>query len=86
MTEDARGDRYALVTGGSGGIGLETARGLASHVDVVGIVARNPERLEKAAKDLASTGARVETFQADFPSVPTFSTLRSLFIDVARRG
>ena len=82
MTEDARGDRYALVTGGSGGIGLETARGLASHVDVVGIVARNPERLEKAAKDLASTGARVETFQADFSSL---AEVRRLARDVKER-
>jgi len=69
MTTDARPDRYALVTGGSSGIGLETARGLASHFEVVGIVARNPQRLEKAAKDLASTGARIETFQADFSSL-----------------
>ena len=69
MSTDARADRYALVTGGSSGIGLETARGLASHFDVVGIAARSPERLEKAAEDLAATGARIETFQADFSSL-----------------
>ncbi|MDH3727292.1 MAG: SDR family NAD(P)-dependent oxidoreductase, partial [Myxococcales bacterium] len=82
MTEDARVDRYALVTGGSSGIGLETARGLASHVDVVGIVARNRERLEKAAKDLASTGAWIETFQADFSSL---AEVRRLARDVKER-
>jgi len=82
MTEDARVDRYALVTGGSSGIGLETARGLASHVDVMGIVARNRERLEKAAKDLASTGARIETFQADFSSL---AEVRRLARDVKER-
>jgi NAD(P)-dependent dehydrogenase (short-subunit alcohol dehydrogenase family) len=69
MPADASADRYALVTGGSSGIGLETARGLGSHFDVVGIVARNRQRLEKAAKDLASTGARIKTFQADFSSL-----------------
>ncbi len=69
MPADASADRYALVTGASSGIGLETARGLASHFAVVGIVARNPQRLEKAAEDLASTGARIETFQADFSSL-----------------
>ncbi|MCZ6806193.1 MAG: SDR family oxidoreductase [Deltaproteobacteria bacterium] len=69
MTADARAARYALITGGSSGIGLETARGLASHFDVVGIVARNPGRLRDAAKDLASTEARIATFQADFSSL-----------------
>jgi NAD(P)-dependent dehydrogenase (short-subunit alcohol dehydrogenase family) len=69
MSVDARAERCVLITGGSSGIGLETARGLASHFDVVGIVARNPERLEKAAKDWASTAARIETFQADFSSL-----------------
>ncbi len=69
MPADASADRYALVTGASSGIGLETARGLASHFAVVGIVARNPQRLEKAAEDLASTGAHIETFQADFSSL-----------------
>ncbi len=58
-----------MVTGGSSGIGLETARGLKSSFDVVGIVGRNPERLAQAAEDLRSTGGRIETFQADFSSL-----------------
>lgn len=69
MTGDQEPLRYALVTGGSSGIGLETSRGLASRFDVVGIAARNPERLARAAEDLASAGARIETFQADFSSL-----------------
>jgi NAD(P)-dependent dehydrogenase (short-subunit alcohol dehydrogenase family) len=59
-----------LVTGGSSGIGLETARGLSSRFEVVGIVGRNAERLEVAAKQLRSGSiGRIETFQADFSSL-----------------
>jgi len=82
MVGDASATRYALVTGGSSGIGLETARGLVPHFDVVGIVARNRERLAKAAKDLASTDARIETFQADFSSL---ADVRRLARDVEAR-
>lgn len=69
MSEETNGTRYALVTGGSSGIGFETARGLASHFDVVGIVGRNPERLAEAAENLRSGETRIETFQADFSSL-----------------
>ncbi|MGD8316496.1 MAG: SDR family oxidoreductase [Myxococcales bacterium] len=69
MPSGATGTRYALITGGSSGIGLETARGLKSRFDGVGIVGRNPERLARAAEDLRSTGGRIETFQADFSSL-----------------
>lgn len=69
MTSDASAARYALVTGGSSGIGLETARGLARHFDTVGIVGRNEERLLQAAERLRGDGARIETFQADFASL-----------------
>ena len=69
MGQQTKGTRYALVTGGSSGIGLETARGLTAHFDVVGIVGRDPERLAQSAEDLRSGGARIETFQADFASL-----------------
>jgi len=69
MPSDARAIRYALVTGGSSGIGLETARGLKRHFDVVGIVGRNPGRLAAAAEDLHEGGGRIETFPADFTSL-----------------
>jgi NAD(P)-dependent dehydrogenase (short-subunit alcohol dehydrogenase family) len=83
MPTDARGGRYALVTGGSSGIGLATARGLLPHFEAVGIVGRNPERLEEAAADLRSTGGgAVETFQADFTSL---ADVRRLSADVRAR-
>lgn len=77
MRRDARAVRHALVTGGSSGIGLETARGLASHFDVVGIVGRNAERLEAAARELRSERARIEVFEADFSSLPEVRRLAS---------
>jgi len=69
MARDKRTGRHALITGGSSGIGLETARGLAPHFDVIGIVGRHAERLAKAADALRTGGARIETFQADFSSL-----------------
>jgi len=77
MAGDASAARYALVTGGSSGIGFETARGLALHFDVVGIVGRNGARLEKAAADLRAGGACIETFQADFSSLTEVKRLAS---------
>jgi len=70
VREESRDTRFAVVTGGSSGIGLETARGLSSRFDVVGIVGRNAERLAAAANELrpGSIG-RIETFQADFSSL-----------------
>jgi len=70
VREETRATRYALVTGGSSGIGLETARGLSSSFEVVGIVGRHAERLEDAATQLRSGSiGRIETFQADFSSL-----------------
>ena len=69
MVEQRKRTRYALVTGGSSGIGFETARGLTAHFDVVGIVGRDPGRLAQAADRLDTGDARIETFQADFSSL-----------------
>lgn len=58
----------ALVTGGSSGIGLETARGLAARGYAVLLVGRHPTRTPEAAADVAaSTGnERVTALRADF--------------------
>jgi NAD(P)-dependent dehydrogenase (short-subunit alcohol dehydrogenase family) len=82
MSRESTGTRYALVTGGSSGIGFETARGLSAHFDVVGIVGRNPRRLEEAAESLKSGNARIETFQADFSSL---AEVRGLAANVKTR-
>lgn len=82
MAADASATRYALVTGGSSGIGLETARGLKEHFDVVGIVGRDAGRLQAAAGDLRQGGGRIETFQADFSSL---ADVQRLADEVKRR-
>src|SRR5436190_1985953 len=59
--------RHVLVTGGSMGIGLATARRLVDLGAGVTLVARRPEPLAKAAEDLTRrrTGARVRTLELD---------------------
>jgi Short-chain alcohol dehydrogenase of unknown specificity len=58
-------DRVVVITGGSIGIGLETARLFAADGARVALLARRPEPLAEAAKQLASTGAEVATFPVD---------------------
>ena len=69
MPREVKGGRYALVTGGSSGIGLATARGLKPHFDAVGIVGRNAQRLAEAADGLRDGEGSIATFQADFSSL-----------------
>jgi 2-deoxy-D-gluconate 3-dehydrogenase len=49
--------RVAVVTGGNGGIGLGMAKGLAAAGAAVVVAARNAEKGEAAAAELASSGA-----------------------------
>jgi len=55
--------KKVLVTGASGGIGLETAKRLAAHGYRLTLVARNEDKLNKAAKSLSGVGHTV--FAAD---------------------
>jgi 3-oxoacyl-[acyl-carrier protein] reductase len=58
--------KAAVVTGGSKGIGLETARLLAREGARVLICARRPSALEEAAADIQkTTGHKVETHSLD---------------------
>lgn len=57
--------RTVLVTGGTGGIGLATAAGLARLGARVGIVGRDVDRAEAAAARLRRDGAQVDVFVAD---------------------
>ena len=63
--------RIAIVTGANSGIGLETARQLASHGATVGLACRSPERSAAAVEDLRSTvpDARLELQQLDLASL-----------------
>ena len=59
--------RHAVVTGGSSGIGLETARGLLRRgFERVAIIGRDPSRLERAVKSL---GPGAVPLRADFSSL-----------------
>ena len=80
---DLRGTRV-LVTGASGGIGLETARALAAHGAAVTLAARDETKLESAARDIASrTGnADVDWLQLDLAS---FASVREAVRTYAAR-
>lgn len=60
--------KTVLITGGTGGIGLATAAGLAGLGARVGIVGRDPVRSETAAGQLRGAGAQVDVFVADMSS------------------
>jgi 3-oxoacyl-[acyl-carrier protein] reductase len=69
-------NKAVLVTGGSSGIGLETARRFAAEGARVLICARRSEVLDAARDDIEdSTGQAVETAQADVTSVPSIDRL-----------
>jgi len=62
--------KTALVTGGSRGIGLAVAKGLAEHGADVAIVARSKEPLEAAKKQIqAVTKKKVWTFTFDLGNI-----------------
>ena len=57
--------RYALVTGGSNGIGLAIARQLAEEGCHVAICARNEARVDEATKELKANGVEAIGISAD---------------------
>jgi retinol dehydrogenase 14 len=60
--------RTVLVTGGTGGIGEATARGLAGLGARVGIVGRDEGRARAAAERIRTAGGEVDVFTADVSS------------------
>ncbi|SDG67705.1 NAD(P)-dependent dehydrogenase, short-chain alcohol dehydrogenase family [Lentzea fradiae] len=76
--------RTALVTAGTGGIGLHTALGLAQAGHTVTIVGRNPERGTHAADTITSqTGEKARYLQADLSSL---DQVRDLARQIATEG
>ncbi|MFH1882728.1 MAG: SDR family oxidoreductase [Planctomycetota bacterium] len=62
--------KTALVTGGSRGIGLAVAQGLAEYGADVAIVARTKEQLEAAGRQIQDdTGKKVWTFPFDIKNI-----------------
>jgi 3-oxoacyl-[acyl-carrier protein] reductase len=78
--------KIALITGGSRGLGLASARALIGEGCHVAICARTPDRLAQAADELRSVargGARVVAIQADVSTAdgaeqPVAETVRQL--------
>lgn len=58
-------ENYALITGASGGIGLEFARICAKNKLNAVLVARNEEKLEEVKKELEAEGVTVYVVPAD---------------------
>lgn len=58
-------DQTIVITGGSSGIGLATARLAAERGANVVIIARNEDGLEDAARQIREAGGRCDTFSAD---------------------
>ncbi len=75
----------AVVTAGTGGIGLETAKGLARHGFAVTVVGRNAERGTSAIKEIAAvaTGAAPRFVTADLASL---GQVRALAAHLAAEG
>ena len=74
--------KTALVTGGSKGIGLETARALAREGVKVLICARRPEALAEAARDIAqTTQVKIETHSLDVTKVEQIATIPRIIAD-----
>jgi 3-oxoacyl-[acyl-carrier protein] reductase len=65
----------ALVTGGSGGIGLAIASRLGRLGARVSICGRNPAKLKRAATDLRSLGIEVFALQTDVTSASQIAAL-----------
>lgn len=80
MSQDFTG-QVAIITGGSDGIGLATAKLLAARGAAVVICARRPDKLEAARAEIATVG-KVEARQLDVSDAEAFTALVE---DVAAR-
>jgi len=65
MTNQGLQGRRALITGASKGLGRAMAVSLGRHGAHLILVARDREKLESVAKEVAATGAKADIFAAD---------------------
>lgn len=69
-----------LITGATDGIGLETAKLLASQGHTLLLHGRNPDKLAKVAATLR-TQSQVESYVADFSSIEEVNTMAQSIIE-----
>jgi len=83
----AQGDRVAIVTGANVGLGLETARALASKGVRVIMACRNLEKAQAARSDILRKlpKARVETLHLDLSSQSSVKAFAQDFLASNRR-
>ena len=75
--------KTALVTGGSKGIGLAIAKGLARYGADIAVVGRNKERLRTAKKQIQKADVKVWTFPFDLEDT---DNIDKLFDNVIRKS
>ena len=77
--------RTALVSGGSRGIGLAVAKGLARHGADIAIIARNESQLQAAKEQIQEcSGKKVWTFSFDLGNTKTIEGLFANIISETR--
>lgn len=69
---------WAVIAGGSEGIGAEMARQLAADGFSLVLAARKPEPLHALADELRATGTQVETLQQDLLEADALDKLRAV--------
>ena len=74
---------WALIVGGSEGIGAAFARKLAGQGFNIALVARKREPLEELASELRSTGVEVRTLSADLGRTDVLDKVRTITDDIA---
>lgn len=73
--------KYALITGGSRGIGRKTALMLAEEGCNIAICARNPKWLEQTAAEIKATGVKTIAIQADVSKLEDVNKVMNAVIE-----
>ncbi|WP_419826622.1 SDR family NAD(P)-dependent oxidoreductase [Sphingomonas sp.] len=81
---DSNDRRFAVVTGGSNGIGLELAREFVGNGFDVLIAAEDRSHLAEAAQTLSTGGARIEQHAADLATEDGVASLHDAIVRLGR--
>lgn len=76
-------NKLVLITGGSRGLGLATAREFGSQGAIVAICARDGHELDRARADLTSRGIRTHTFVCDITDREQVESMVAQIADLA---